>query len=96
MTKADTIIVGQPEFYKSLNTLVKSYSIEDWKTYLKWDLVNSYAPYLESAIDKQNFKFYSTILNGVTKQKPRWKKLTGKIIPNPTMPKPIARASTGY
>ena len=78
VAKADTIIVGQPEFYKALNSLVKNYSIEDWKTYLKWDLVNSYASYLNSAIENQNFKFYSTVLNGVSKQKPRWKRVVGQ------------------
>jgi putative endopeptidase len=78
VAKADTIIVGQPEFYKALNSMVKTYSIEDWKTYLKWDLVNSYASYLNSAIENQNFKFYSTVLNGVSKQKPRWKRVVGQ------------------
>ena len=78
VAKADSVIVGQPEFYKSLNTFVKSYSIEDWKTYLKWDLVNSYAAYLNSDIEKQNFKFYSTVMNGVSKQKPRWKRVVGQ------------------
>jgi putative endopeptidase len=78
VAKADSVIVGQPEFYKALNTLVKSYSIEDWKTYLKWDLVNSFAAYLNSDIEKQNFKFYSTVMNGVSKQKPRWKRVVGQ------------------
>jgi putative endopeptidase len=78
VAKADSVIVGQPEFYKALNTFVKSYSIEDWKTYLKWDLVNSYAAYLNSDIEKQNFKFYSTVMNGVSKQKPRWKRVVGQ------------------
>ena len=78
VAKVDSVIVGQPEFYKALNTFVKSYSIEDWKTYLKWDLVNSYAAYLNSDIEKQNFKFYSTVMNGVSKQKPRWKRVVGQ------------------
>lgn len=72
---ADTVIVGQPEFYKALNQMVKSYSIEDWKTYLEWDLVNSYASYLHNAIEKQNFYFYSTVMSGVKEQKPRWKRI---------------------
>lgn len=76
--KADSVIVGQPEFYKGLNQLTKTYSIEDWKVYLKWNLVDSYAPYLNSAIELQNFKFYSTVMNGVTKQKPRWKRVVGR------------------
>jgi putative endopeptidase len=78
VAKSDSVIVGQPEFYKALNTFVKSYSIQDWKTYLKWDLVNSYAAYLNSDIEKQNFKFYSTVMNGVSKQKPRWKRIVGQ------------------
>ena len=75
IAKADTVIVGQPEFYKGLEKVVTSYAIEDWKTYLKWDLVNSYASYLNKAIEKQNFYFYSTVMNGVKEQKPRWKRI---------------------
>lgn len=78
VTKADSVIVGQPEFYKGLNQLVKTYSLEDWKIYLKWDLLNSYAPYLNKAIDLQNFKFNGTVLNGIKKQKPRWKRVVSR------------------
>lgn len=75
ISKADTVIVGQPEFYKGLDKLITTYSIEDWKTYLKWDFINTYASYLNNAIEKQNFVFYSTIMNGVKEQKPRWKRI---------------------
>ncbi|WP_395062603.1 M13 family metallopeptidase [Flavobacterium sp.] len=75
ISNVDSLIVGQPEFYKSLNGMLKSYSISDWKTYLKWDLLNSYASYLTTDIENQNFKFYSTIMNGVKVQKPRWKRI---------------------
>ncbi len=75
VAKVDSVIVGQPEFYKTLSQVVKSFSIEDWKSYLKWDLINSYAPYLTHEISDQNFKFYGTILNGIKVQKPRWKRI---------------------
>ncbi len=75
VTKADTVIVGQPEFYKGLDNIVNTYSIDDWKTYLRWDLVNTYASYLNNAIEKQNFAFYSTVMSGVKEQKPRWKRV---------------------
>lgn len=75
IAKADTVIVGQPEFYKALNGMLKSYAIEDWKTYLKWDLVNTYASYLNKEIEDQNFKFYSNVMSGVKVQKPRWKRI---------------------
>ncbi len=75
IAKADSVIVGQPEFFKSLDKMVKSYSVAEWKTYLKWDLMNSFSNYLGSDIEKQNFNFYSTVMSGVTKQKPRWKRV---------------------
>jgi putative endopeptidase len=73
IAKADTVLVGQPEFYKALNGMLKSYSIEDWKAYLKWSLVNNYASYLSKDFENQNFKFYATVMTGVKDQKPRWK-----------------------
>lgn len=78
IAKADTVIVGQPEFYKGLDKVITTYSIGDWKTYLKWDLVNTYASYLNKAIETQNFYFYSTVMNGVKEQKPRWKTIVGQ------------------
>ncbi|KIC02826.1 metalloendopeptidase [Flavobacterium sp. JRM] len=78
IAKADTVIVGQPEFFTSLNKLLKTYPVEEWKTYLKWNLVNSYAEYLNAAVEKQNFKFFSTVMNGVSTQKPRWKRVVGQ------------------
>ena len=73
ITKADTVIVGQPEFYKTLNGMIKSYPLEDWKTYLKWNVINSFAAYLDKDIESQNFKFYSTVMTGIKQQRPRWK-----------------------
>ncbi|MBI4944930.1 MAG: M13 family metallopeptidase [Bacteroidetes bacterium] len=72
---ADSVIIKQPEFYTTLNVLTKKYSIDNWKAYLKWNLVNTYAAYLNKETEQQNFKFYSTIMNGVTEQKPRWKRV---------------------
>ena len=72
---ADTIIVGQPEFYKGLNAALKNYSVDEWKVYLKWDLLNTYAGYLSKDIENQNFYFFSTVMNGIKKQKPRWKRI---------------------
>lgn len=75
IAKADSLIVGQPEFYKALNGMVKSYSIDDWKTYLKWNVLNTYASYLSKDIETQNFYFYSTVMSGIKQQKPRWKRV---------------------
>lgn len=73
--KADSVIVGQPEFFKGLDTALSQIAIADWKLYLKWNLINSYAEFLGSSIEKQNFAFFGTTLNGVKVQKPRWKRV---------------------
>jgi len=75
LAQLDTVIVGQPEFFKGLDALSTKYKVEDWKSYLKWDFLNSYAAYLSTDIEQENFYFYSTIMNGVKKQKPRWKRV---------------------
>lgn len=75
IAKADSLIVGQPEFYKALNGMLKSYSIDNWKTYLKWNVLNTYASYLSKDIETQNFYFYSTVMSGIKQQKPRWKRV---------------------
>ncbi|MBK9526024.1 MAG: M13 family metallopeptidase [Bacteroidetes bacterium] len=71
----DTVIIGQPEFYAQVEKSLKSVSIQDWKTYLRWNLVNSFADQLSSAFVKQNFNFYGTVLSGVKAQRPRWKRV---------------------
>lgn len=75
LQQVDTVIVGQPEFVKALNTLLKKYTLSDWKIYLKWNLVNAYASYLSKPFDNQNFAFYGTVLSGQEEQKPRWKRV---------------------
>ncbi|CAL1521285.1 M13 family metallopeptidase [Chitinophaga sp. MM2321] len=72
---ADTIIVGQPEFYTALSNAVKSQPLETWKNYLKWHLISSAAPALSDTIALTDFAFYGTLLRGQEKQKPRWKRV---------------------
>lgn len=71
----DSVVIGQPEFFTQLESGIKKVSINEWKSYLKWTLLNSYANCLEKKIEKQNFYFYSTVLDGIKEQKPRWKRI---------------------
>jgi putative endopeptidase len=73
VSNADSVIIGQPEFYGALNGTIKKFPLSDWKLYLRWNLINAYAPYLNKSIDDENFYFKATILNGVKERKPRWK-----------------------
>lgn len=71
----DSIIVGQPEFVNALNAAVKKFSIDDWKTYLRFHFLNEFATRLGSKYDDERFHFYGTVMSGVTEQKPRWKRI---------------------
>ncbi len=75
MSAADTVIVGQTEFFKTLPKLFSTVTLEEWQAYLTWNIINAYADRLSSAFEKQNFYFYGTILNGTKEQRPRWKRV---------------------
>jgi endothelin-converting enzyme/putative endopeptidase len=68
------INVTEPEFFKELQTQLKSRSLADWKTYLRWHLAHSQAPYLSSGFVSANFDFYSKYLRGIQEMQPRWKR----------------------
>lgn len=71
----DTVIVGQPEFFRELNAALNTEPIPVWKNYLKWSLLREMSPYLNNELELANFSFYGETLSGVKKQKPRWKRV---------------------
>jgi len=68
------IIINQPSYVEGFNKVFQKTSLEDWKTFLRWNLLNNYAGYLNAAIDDQNFDFYLRTLEGQEEQRPRWKR----------------------
>lgn len=78
INQLDSVIVGQPEFFKEVERALKSNSIADWKTYLRWHFLSSFASYLDSRFEKENFRFYGTVMSGVKEQRPRWKRVLDK------------------
>ena len=72
--KFEILNVSWPDFFKDVNAQLKSASLADWKTYLRWHLAHSRAPYLSSAFVNENFDFYRKYLRGATELQPRWKR----------------------
>jgi putative endopeptidase len=68
------INIGQPDFFKEVSTMLKSVSISEWKTYLRWMLINDAAPVLSKSFEEANFDFYSKYLSGTKEQQPRWRR----------------------
>jgi putative endopeptidase len=71
----DSLIVGQPEFYKAVSAAIDKFTVNQWKAYLKWHLINAYADRLNSTFEKENFHFRGTVMSGVTEQRLRWKRV---------------------
>lgn len=69
-----TLNVNTPDFFKEVNTLLAREPLDDWKTYLRFHVVDSASPYLSSKFVDENFNFYRKYLRGVKEQQPRWKR----------------------
>jgi len=70
----DSVIVGQPEFFKSLDATLKSASINDLKDYLTYRLVNRFSNALPEKYGLEAFN-YSRYFSGAKERKPRWKRV---------------------
>jgi putative endopeptidase len=69
------VIVMQPEFFKAVDRMLDSVSLEDWKTYLSWHVVNDYAGALSDRFIRENFSFYGKVLSGMTAMRPLWRRV---------------------
>ncbi len=67
--------VGQPNFIREVNAMLKSVPVADWKTYLRWQMIDGTAQYLNSDFENTHFAFHGTVLNGQKELKPRWKRV---------------------
>ncbi|MBL7924893.1 MAG: M13 family metallopeptidase, partial [Bacteroidia bacterium] len=74
----DSIIVGQPEFFREVEKSLKAYPLDDWKAYLRWHFISTFAGYLSKPFEQENFRFYGSVLSGVKQQRPRWKRVLDK------------------
>src|SRR5260370_7674151 len=67
------INVGQPDFFKALDTQLTATPIDDWKTYLRWHLVDAAAPGLSEKFVAEDFDFHGNTLTGAKEIHPPWK-----------------------
>jgi len=75
LVESGDVNVQQPEFFKAANDLFRSTSLDDWKAYLRWHLINATAPTLSKDFVDEDFNFRERILRGTQQIKPRWKRV---------------------
>jgi putative endopeptidase len=67
-------IVSTPAFFKTLNQLITTESIDNWKTYLRWWTIHENARYVSEPFVNERFDFYGKVLFGQEQMQPRWRR----------------------
>jgi len=70
----DSVIVGQPEFFKALETILKSTPINVWKSYVRFNLISDFAGSLPDRFGVTAFNF-NKLFSGAKERRPRWKRV---------------------
>ncbi|HUL76185.1 MAG TPA: M13 family metallopeptidase [Vicinamibacteria bacterium] len=66
--------VSSRKFFAETSALVEATPLEDWKTYLRWHVVEAAAPFLGRAFAEEDFRFNRAYLQGAKEIEPRWKR----------------------
>jgi predicted metalloendopeptidase len=80
--------VANPDFFKDVNGLIDTESLDALKTYTTWHLLNSAAPWLSKPWVDGNFKFRQ-FLSGQAQNQDRWKRCVDR---NRQQPRRSSRA----
>ncbi|MGH2624713.1 MAG: M13 family peptidase, partial [Sphingobacterium sp.] len=70
---ADSVIVNNPDFFKNTASLLTDEKIDQWKTYLQWNVLKNAAPVLSTPFIEASFAF-TQALTGQKEITPRWQR----------------------
>jgi putative endopeptidase len=73
VTDTSAVVIGQPSFFSDLGAAIRDVPLEDWKTYLRFTLVDHYAPHLSREFADAEFDFRGRLLQGREVQRERWR-----------------------
>ena len=66
--------VDTPDFFKEVSARLALEPIENWRTYFRFQVIDTSSSYLSSAFVQENFDFYRKFLRGAREMQPRWKR----------------------
>ncbi|HEV2443284.1 MAG TPA: M13 family metallopeptidase [Steroidobacteraceae bacterium] len=69
-----SINLAMPKFFGALGQDLRSVPLDQWKVYLRWRLIDAFAPYLSKPFVDENFRMQSA-LSGAQKLRPRWQRV---------------------
>ncbi|MGS0683939.1 M13 family metallopeptidase [Nakamurella sp. GG22] len=70
----DQVVVRQPDYVAALAALLTADRLPDWKDWLRWQIVRSFAPFGPDDLVEKSFAFYGRTLSGVPQLRERWKR----------------------
>jgi len=70
----EIVNVESPKFYRQVNESLAKEPLDNWKTYFRFHVVDSYSPFLSQPFVDENFSFYRAYLRGAKEQQPRWRR----------------------
>jgi predicted metalloendopeptidase len=65
--------VAPAKFFSEMNSMLKEESVDSWRSYLRWMVINAAAPSLSKSFSDENFNFFGKYLSGQKERQPRWK-----------------------
>jgi len=69
----EIVNVESPKFYKQMSDSLTAEPVENWKTYFRFHIADSYSAFLSKPFADENFNFYRAYLRGAKAQQPRWR-----------------------
>jgi putative endopeptidase len=74
LNQIESFDVWQPEAFTGEAALVQSTSLETWKDWLAFHLIEQYSGVLPKAFNDERFSFMGKVLSGAQQQRPRWQR----------------------
>src|SRR5207245_3876452 len=70
----DAVVASRPSYLKGSAQSVRDAPLPVWKSYFKWHVIASFAPYPSSDLVNERFAFSGTVVRGIPENRPRWKR----------------------
>jgi endothelin-converting enzyme/putative endopeptidase len=74
LSQQASFIVWQPKAFTGEAALVGSTSLDAWKDWLAYHLIETYADVLPKALADEHFALFGHVLSGTLQQRPRWQR----------------------
>ena len=73
------LVVGQAEFMAGADRIIASLTPAEYRDYMEWGIITSYANYLSDEVAAAQFDFFGKTMSGRKEMHPLWKRATSQV-----------------